>query len=65
MPAAFTYKAYLLHDQQKHKKIQPEGKESRPEVGRFVFGKPSQLKSVMEGWKKRWDFAYDTVKYGG
>jgi len=37
MAAAFIYKSSLLHDHEQHKKIQPEGKESRPQVGRACF----------------------------
>ena len=39
MATAFTYKSYLLHDRDCHKKIQPAGKENRLEVGLFSLGK--------------------------
>jgi hypothetical protein len=36
MAAAFVHNSSLLHDHEQRKKIQPEGKESRRQVGQSV-----------------------------
>jgi hypothetical protein len=45
MAAAFVHQSSLLHDHEQRKKIQPEGKESRPQVGRFVVTDDQQENS--------------------
>jgi hypothetical protein len=46
MAAASIYKSSLLHDHEQHKKIQPEVKESRPQVGRACF--PGKFPAIIE-----------------
>jgi hypothetical protein len=47
MAAAFTSKSFLLHDHEQPKKIQPEVKQSCPQIVRFVSRESFQTTSYL------------------